>query len=471
MKKINFKYSIASLFLAAAVSSCVNSDIYDTPDLSGECSTLTATKQVSDITDLASAEYAKYEDNDIIEAYVTSSDEGGNFFKSISMVSTDGEIGFSMPIDGYNLYTKFEPGRKVYVNMKDRYFVQEFGSTLIGNLYNNNTPEDESDDEVGRISGVEYENIIIRSCTKENEDNLVNKITIAQAKNDSYLNKLIDFDNVQFKSESFGKKYYDASLNDLGGATNHNITDEFGNSIILRVSSYAVFAGKSVPTKNGKIRGVLTKFRNDYQFMVRTENDIQLTEPLLTIDLSAPIVGNAITYSGSFTETFESYGTTAPGNRTFPKYINDPVVGSRYWENRSFGTPPNKYIQMSSFTPTGGTAEENRSLFIVPVDMTAASTFSFKSKSGFTNGNVLKVYYSTDYVPGTNINNATLVDITSSFTLSPGLSTGYPANFTNSGNYNIPAGITGNGFFIFEYKGSGLTGLTTTMQIDDITVN
>ena len=123
---------------------------------------------------------------------------------------------------------------------------------------------------------------------------------------------------------------------------------------------------------------------------------------------------------------------------------------------------------MSSF---GGTAEENRSLFIVPVDMTAASTFSFKSKSGFTNGNVLKVYYSTDYVPGTNINNATLVDITSSFTLSPGLSTGYPANFTNSGNYNIPADITGNGFFIFEYKGSGLTGLTTTMQIDDITVN
>jgi len=49
---------------------------------------------------------------DYIEAYVTSSDEGGNFYKSISMVSTDGSTGFSMPVDNYNLYTEFEPGKK-----------------------------------------------------------------------------------------------------------------------------------------------------------------------------------------------------------------------------------------------------------------------------------------------------------------------------------------------------------------------
>jgi hypothetical protein len=202
--------------------------------------------------------------------------------------------------------------------------------------------------------------------------------------------------------------------------------------------------------------------------MARTEKDIQLIDPLLSIDFAGPIVGNAITYSGSFTENFESYGTTSPANRTFPKYINDPVVGTRYWENKTFGTPANKYIQMTSF---GGTAEANRSLFFIPVDMTAANTFSFQSKSGFTNGTVLKVYYSIDYVPGTNITDATLIDITSIFTVSPGLSSGYPTTFTNSGNYNIPAGITGNGFFIFEYVGSGLTGLTSTMQIDNIIVN
>ncbi|MBK9224929.1 MAG: hypothetical protein IPO23_10525 [Flavobacterium sp.] len=145
--------TIISILTLSTIVSCVNSDIYDVPDLSSECSNLTPTKQVSDITSQATPSYKKYETEDIIEAYVTSSDEGGNFYKSISLVSIDGKIGFSMPIDDYNLYTKFEPGRKVYVNMKDRYFVTEFGSTVIGSLFNNYTPDITSDDEVGRISG------------------------------------------------------------------------------------------------------------------------------------------------------------------------------------------------------------------------------------------------------------------------------------------------------------------------------
>ena len=32
-------------------------------------------------------------------------------------------------------------------------------------------------------------------------------------------------------------------------------------------------------------------------------------------------------------------------------------------------------------------------------------------------------------------------------------------------------GITGNGFFVFEYTGNGSGGPTTTMQIDDIVIN
>jgi len=461
----NYKLILATA-LFSGLFGCVNPERYDAPNLESECVTLTPTKTVLAITSTSSAAYSKYIADDIIEAYVTSSDEGGNFYKSISFVSTDGANAFSMPIDDYNLYTAYEPGRKVYIKLKDRYITKENGSTVIGSLYNNDTPQNPNDDQVGRISGIDYNSIISASCSKVNEDDILNRVSISTAKNDAYLNKLIEFDNVQFKPESFGKTYYDATLNDLGGATNHNISDEYGNTIIFRVSSYANFAGNAVPQKSGKIRGVLTKFGSDYQFLARTERDIKLTKDLLTIDFSPPLGGTALVYSGSFSENFESYVTTSPGNKTFPKYINDPVIGTRYWENRTYAS--NKYIQMSSF---GGTAEDNRTLFIVPVDMTAANTFSFKSKSGFTNGNVLKVYYSTDYVPGTNISSATLVDITSSFTLSPGLSTGYPDNFTNSGNYSIPAGITGNGFFIFEYVGSGLSGLTSTMQIDDIVVN
>jgi hypothetical protein len=454
----NLKLILTTAVFATLVG-CVNGDDYGTPDLSNDCVTIATTKEVSDITSISTAtttQYTTTETIDYIEAYVTSSDEGGNFYKSISMMSLDGLQGFSMPVDNYNLYTEFEPGRKVTIKLdKNRYFNKQHGSTVLGSSYNGG---------VGRVSGVEYKDVILRSCDNVNENDIVKNISIATAKNDQYLNMLIEFDAVQFTDASLGKKYYDASLNSLGGATNHEITDEFGNKVILRVSEFATFASNVVPSLNGKIRGVMTKYNSDYQFMIRTLNDVNLTNTRLDIDLYPPIGGSAIVYDATLNEPFTSYTTS--NQQVFPKYINDAAVGSRYWQRKVFSG--NTYIQMSSF---GGTPEANRSLFIVPVDMTAASTMSFKTKDGFNNGNVLKVYYSTNYVPGTQITNATLVDITSNFTIASGTTSGYAANFTNSGTYNIPVGITGNGFFIFEYVGNGSSGPTTTMQIDDIVIN
>ncbi|WP_396210253.1 DUF5689 domain-containing protein [Flavobacterium sp.] len=457
MKK--YKLIVTTIILAT-FSSCVNGDDYGVPNLSDECETIAKTKEVSNITNIATATTVPYTTSetvvDYIEAYVTSSDEGGNFYKSISMMSLDGLKGFSMPVDNYNLYTEFEPGRKVTIKLdKDRYFNKQHGSTVIGSSFNNG---------VGRISGVEYKNVILRSCVDVDENTIVKNLSITQAKNDQYLNMLIEFDAVQFTDASIGKKYYDASLNSLGGATNHEITDQFGNKVIVRVSEYATFAANAVPSKNGKIRGVMTKYNSDYQFMIRTLNDVNLSGDRLAIDLYPPLVGTGLVYDATLNEPFTSYNTT--NQQVFPKYINDAAVGSRYWQIKTFGG--NKYIQMSSF---GGTPEANRTLFIVPVNMTTANTFSFESKAGFHNGNVLKVYYTTNYTPGAQISTATLTDITSRFTISPGLPSGYPTNFTPSGVYNIPAGITGNGFFVFEYLGNGSGGATTTMQIDNIVIN
>lgn len=448
----------AALF--ATLAGCVNDDEYGIPDLSGECVSIAKTKEVSDITNVATSGTVQYTTSDAvidyIEAYVTSSDEGGNFYKSISMMSVDGLKGFSMPVDNYNLFNEFEPGRKVTIKLdKNRYFNKQNGSTVIGSSYNGG---------VGRVSGVEYKDVIFRSCDDVNEDNIVKNLTIAQAKNDQYLNMLIEFDAVQFTDPSLGKTYYDASLNSIGGATNHEVSDQFGNKVIVRVSEFAKFAGEKVPSGNGKLRGVMTKFGSDYQFMIRTLVDVKLPEDgRLDIDLAPPIVGTALVYGATMNENFTSYATNL---QIFPKYVNDAATGNRYWQVKTFGG--NKYIQMSSF---GGTPEANRALFLVPVDMTAASTFTFKTLSGFDNGSVLKVYYTTNYTPGAQISTATLTNITSSFTIPSGPSGAYATAFTASGVYNIPAGVTGNGFFVFEYVGNGSGGPSTTMQIDDIIIN
>ncbi|MFC4741061.1 DUF5689 domain-containing protein [Flavobacterium ponti] len=448
--------NLTLISLLAIFTGCVNSDEYNTPDLSSECVNLTATKNVEDITNAATSTATQYTNDDIIEAYVTSSDEGGNFYKSISFQSVDGTKGFSMPVDTYNLFNEFEPGRLVYINMKNLYVSTSQSSTIIGSLYNGN---------VGRISGVEYKDVLKRGCTSVDENEILKNLTVSNAKNNQYLNMLVEFNNVQFTDASLGKTFYDPSLNSIGGATNHLITDEFGQTIIVRISEFANFAANAIPSGSGKIRGVLTKYNSDFQFMIRTINDVNLSNDRLELDFYPPIVGNNIVYNATLNEPFTSYTTTNQEN--FPKYINDAAQGGRYWQRKTFGG--NTYIQITSFG--GGNTDTNQSLFIVPVDMTAASTLSFKTNDGYNNGATFKVFYTTNYVPGTQITTATLVDITSNFTISSGNTSGYGASFTNSGVYNIPASITGNGFFVFQYLGNGASGPTTTMQLDDIVIN
>ncbi len=174
----NLKIVLTSLAFATLFS-CSNSDSYDTPDLSGQCSELTPTHTTPAILGLVNntlQQFGTAYDDAVIEAYVTSSDEGGNFFKSISLVTVDGAQGFSVPVDAYNLYTKFEPGRKVYIKLKSRYYQINANtkSKEIGSRYNNGTPAVLTDDEVGRIAGVEYQDVLIRGCAKVDESTLVN---------------------------------------------------------------------------------------------------------------------------------------------------------------------------------------------------------------------------------------------------------------------------------------------------------
>lgn len=456
MKKLILKTGLLASLAIGLFSGCASDDHYTTPDNTLTTYELTSTKTVAQVNTAATATPVVLGD-DIIEAYVTSSDEKGTFYKSISFQSipTDGSnpIGFSVPVNLTTLYSKgFTPGRKVYIKLNGLYSAIVYGSMQIGALYNGT---------IGRISEFEWQDHLFPSSTVVSESAMVRSMTLAQAYTNPVQNTLIDITGVQFSDSSLGRTYYD--IDSGGGATNHMLTSSAGGTDqIIRFSSFAPFTLKKVPSQSGIIRGVLTKYSSDFQFIVRYEDDIKLTQA--RFDTHPPVGGTALVYSGTLNEPFTSYTTT--NQSVFPKYINDPVIGSRLWQLKTFGG--NKYIQMSSF---GGTPEVNKSAFIVPVDFTAANGFSFKTLSGYDNGSCLKVYYSTNYVAGGSLLDATLVDITSNFTIPNGPAAAYATTFTGSGTWTIPTSLTGNGFFIFVYDGNGNGGVTTTMEVDDITIN
>jgi hypothetical protein len=466
------KYTfIKSVAVALAISStlvgCVNSDDYSVPDQTCVEPAVTANKTVAEIKAASTSVYRQYTAEDVIEGYVTSSDERGNFFKTVYLQTkpTDGSapVGFAVSIDKTTLFgANFYPGRKVYVKLKDLYFMRQNSILAVGDQYTTNGLDPRDADAVlafGRIPEYKYARSIVPSCNEIDEEELVRYLTLTQALNDNNLGTLIELKDVQFADAEVGQTYFQEGISaTAGGATNRYIVDVAGATVAVRTSSYANFSGNKISGKSGNIRGVLTKFGTAYQFLVREEADIKLTNDV-RIDPAPPIVGTNLVH-GAFYDDFESYAVVTNGASVLPNAINDAVVGNSYWQVRNFSG--NKYLQFSSHN---NTSASNRVLYIVPADFSVAPKLSFLTKDGFNNGSVLKVYYTTNYTAGGNINDATLREITSNFNIATGTTVNYATNFTNSGVYTIPA--TGQGFVVFEYIGANGT-LSTTMQIDNV---
>ncbi|WP_428224165.1 DUF5689 domain-containing protein [Flavobacterium sp.] len=450
-----------TLVSSALMVSCVT-DSFKDPENTCVETTLTKNKEVIDIYNAATATGTLYNNDDIIEAVVTSSDEGGNFFKTISLRSVDNKVGFSISIDDYNLYTQnYRPGTKVLIKLKGLYIMRPTGGAI--GLVLGGVPGPPPFGTLQRLGATVYKNHVIPMCSSISEDNLVIKVAkLSDLNNDAYLNALVEVDNVQFENE--GVPFGNNPIPDSNPDMNQNITDGF-SSLVTRTSKFSNFAGTVLPSGRGKLRAVLTKFNSTYQLVFRTLRDIQLDKP--RVDLFVPKVGNSLVYSATLNEPFTSFNDNT---NTFPKYINDADYGPRYWSVKS--NAGNKYIEMTSFAGRNIPGIPAKGLFIVPVDFTSANTLSFKKQVAFYRGGTpLKVYYikATDYTAGAVVDRTKLVDITTSFNITYPAEGASDSGFGSVGTYSLPAALTGNGFFVFEYNGT--TTQTSTLQIDDIVIN
>lgn len=395
-----------------------------------------------------------FENDEVLEGYVISSDEGGNFYQSIYIQPTDGTKGFTLSAQTNNIYNRIPPGTKVYLKIKGLSYAnpKNFANGLIFGA----KPTDQY--AVDRLPRLDINQHLIAACDAVNEDNIVHKLKLNQV-SETYLNTLVEFDDVQFTGESASETFDLNRLDEFDSST--YITQTGTDELAVRTSRYANFAGYKMSENRGKIRGVLTKYNSTFQIILRTERDVHMSNPRK--EYHPPILGNKLEHQATFNENFENYPVTSTGTQ-FVNYINDAHKGRRYWDVKSFN---GKYIQMSSYASGGS----NTAILAIPVIFTPEKKLSFKTKDGFYNGPVLKVYYSKDYTPESDYSKTTRIDITSKFKISSGTTTGYASGFTSSGFYTIPANLIGNGFIIFEYSNAGRPEVTTTLQIDDISLN
>ncbi len=435
-------------FLAVATTNCTTNNTAIPPL---ECTQLnwTVNRSVEEIHLAADGIVSQYKYDDIIEAYVISSDEHGNFFKTISFqtlaTATKPAIGFSVPVDVSNTYIDYRLGNKVYLKLKDQYTDIFYGGLRIGAIYVNSFNEGG----VGRLSQNDYKKVLNASCTSVSEAVLTKSIALSELLNDKYLNTLVELSDVQFSAEAMGRHYYESS-NDVGGGTNWYLEDQLGNKLYFRTSSFTDFASEIVPSGSGTVKGVLTKYGPDYQLVARSEKDVALT-------------GNRKT--PFFTENFES--VVANANINLPGWTNSVQTGSLYWQGNVYSG--NGYAE---YAISGTKVASNIGWLISPkidLDAHTGEILTFRAAQHHLDVdsplNALDIFISNNF-DGVNIITATWIPLKANL---PTQATPW-YQFVGSGGIDLSS-YKGKVNIAFRYTGSGKTlTLDGAFQIDDVQI-
>lgn len=445
--KNRFNSSVFSI-IALAFLNCAG-DETAIPELMCNQPDLIANRSFDEVYNYTNPVAAKYLYDDIIEGYVVSSDESGNFFKSISIqtlpIKNAVTRGFSIGVDATNSYIDYRVGRKVFIKLKNQFTDINYGSLRIGSLFVNAY----GNASVGRIDQNDYKNILNASCVVIDENKLVRSVTVPELLNDDNINTLVELSNVQFSDAAMGRHYYEET-NNVGGATNWNLRDKAGNQVIFRTSKYANFASKLVPKGSGTVRGILTKYGSDYQIMVRSDKDI-----LMEGKRSVPF----------FSEDFQMVQNNV--NFSLPGWSNIVEKGTKLWKSVVYAG--NGYAE---FNTTSTTAAEIVAWLVSPkinMEDYKNSVLSFRSAQHDlkvdSSLNSLEVYVSTNF-DGSNVAKANWTKLEA---VLPSLSTPV-RQFISSDRIDLSS-YSGNIHIGFKYVGSGKDKvLNGAFMIDDVVI-
>ncbi|MDC7995136.1 DUF5689 domain-containing protein [Altibacter sp. HG106] len=457
MKTFNFYKLFTLLFVAVAVVSCVADDDFDVPG------TIIAEEPVIDGEVIQLGALAgKYEqeqgdftytDGDLyVEGYVVSNDQAGNFFEEIIIQDKpeNPEVGLRVLVDVNPLFPKYEFGRKIFIKLDgltlgisngvltlgiagDR-FIEKIPSALEPIVFTRSA-------EVAEIVPM---NISIEDLGPLNDDDsefrstnlYVNIDNVQFAKNEAVTN------NLTYASEPFDEFDGERTLESCASS----------EAIVFSTSTFADFSALTLPAGSGNVTGILTKnFEGEeFNIVVNSAADVNLVNE----ERCDPL-------EGFFFDDFESYGDF--GDVEAAGWSSQNVGGGNVeWILGNFDN--NQYAQVSGFS----SGEDPIDVWLVTPDInmdgTANEQLTFDLEVAFDNGEILTVWYSTDYDGDASTATWTqlVVDIPS------GPSSGF-GGFGNIGNIDVGF-IDGTVNFGFFYQGAD-PGATTRYHVDNVSVS
>ncbi|EDP96622.1 DUF5689 domain-containing protein [Kordia algicida OT-1] len=401
------------------------------------------------------AEIALDEAEIIIEGYVVSSDQAGNFFEEIviqnkkdaSDDAADPRLGFRVDINQSGLFQRYEFGRKVYIKMNGLAIGVENGVYAIGKPNGN---------DIDQIQPFELDSFVVRS-TEVAE--ITPKSTTVGELTEADENTLIQLNDVQFSLNVLGSTYAGEASDSFDGFRNLEECVD-GGIIALQTSTFADFKSLTIDDRKGTIQGIFTRdFGDDANVLViNTLADVNFTETVRCDPDVLDCTGPVSTATTIFEEDFQAITNEAQLDALGWTNVN-VSGGSERYEDSSFSG--DRYMKISAF----GTGESPLEAWLVTpainLDGTTQEELSFEISANFETGTILEAFITENYTGDPTTTEWTLLDA------------------------NIPVGGSGFGSFVsselnisclngdvhvaFKYLGAD-GGAETRYHIDDIKV-
>ena len=290
---------LAFLFALLAISSCVKDD-FDAPP-SGTYIPADVESKLISLDELwpfyQVGKPYQFTQDKYLKTYVVGNDISGNIYQTIYLQDSMSSRAIAVNIDDSDLFNKYPVGRVVYVHVLDLWLSDYNELPSIGyDAGGENIP-----------NGVYKNKVFAAPRVIE----VTPEVKTISSLNDKDLNKLVQLENIEFET-------INVVMAPPATTVNHNLVDCDGNILVLRNSGYSNFATDTVPSGNGTLIGIYTKYRTTKQFLVREASDIQFEGKRC----GSNATGNETKISVSDLRTQFANGTTTVGEY----YIEGVVI-------------------------------------------------------------------------------------------------------------------------------------------------
>lgn len=386
-------FLIVVLFWFSMIS-CVKTDDFETPNveveefsLNGNITNIGAVKNLFDPEN--NDIYTFSETETYMEAYVVSSDEGGNFYKELVLQDRPANptAGILILVDDNSLFETFEFGRKIYVKLDRLSLWQNNGVIQLGK---------QNRGDVVAIPNSFIDEHLIR--TNETAEITALPLGISEFKTE-HLNFYIKLENVQFNRqlirEDLRFTFAGEQIDEYDGERQVE-SCVTGATTILSSSTFSDFKSLLLPQESGSIEGVLSRNFYDDFFVVAINSPEAINfneercDPEFFSCGDVTTAGPEVIFEENFTNITSKEKLETEG------WTNINVNGgNEVFKPGSFDG--DRYIRISAFNTTESPLEAW--LVSPPIDLnsTSSETLSFEIMASYDNATILEVLITNDY--------------------------------------------------------------------------